>query len=314
MASRYETPGKQAFRELLFSVSAHDALASYGTFWGTGIDARLFASAGIDVIACEIVHAKHDALSCDALTYGYRAHLGRAGKLTERLDMFHADFDGGPSPSNFREVRRIAAITDKWLAVTLSMDHQRDESMMGEAAFYTIPAWLTGASGFTLEYLSRYKRNGYGQVMWVALLRPRTGRGTAHQVLPIQIAYSIRDRGYWASRRFYEFDLLAHRYSPRNEREKVTGASYYQANRSRYQDQSRIRGKERRMDPEKYARDRARSSAWSKSPAGHAWWKEYGRTRRQDPEYRAKKKAYHHAWYLRRKSDVSGTPDEAVKD
>ena len=244
----YESEGKQAFRELLLSLARHSGCRTYGTFWGTGIDSRLFASAGFDVMAAEVVRAKHEAMEADAATGGYRAFHGRAGKMSERFDMFHADFDGGPSPANFREVRRIAVITDKWLAVTLSMDHQRDEAMMGESAFYTIPAWLTGASGFTLEYLSRYKRNGYGQVMWVALLRPRLGKGTSHQVLPLQIAYSIGERGYWSSRAFYATGLMHHRYSPRNEREKETGRRYYQAHRDHYLESSRERWQQR--DPE----------------------------------------------------------------
>ena len=233
MATDYQAEGKQGFRDLLLALARQTDIQTYGTFWGTGIDARMFSAAGLDVVAAEIVRAKHLRASCDADMHGYRVHLGRAGRLTERFGMFHADFDGGPSPSNFREVKRLAAITDRWLAVTLSMDHQRDESMMGEAAFYTIPAWLTGASGFTLEYLSRYKRNRFGQTMWVGILQRREGKGTAHQVLPVQIAYSIGERGYWASRRLYERGLLRHRYSPRNQREKASDNARYMARRQR---------------------------------------------------------------------------------
>lgn len=198
--AQYLSAGKQEFRELLRSVAISDELRTFGTFWGTGTDSALMSAAGLDVIACEIIQAKHEALAAHADQYGYRAWPGRAGRLTERREMFHADFDGGPSPHNFRELRRISEITDRWMAVTISLDHLRDESMMGEAAFYTIPAWLTGATGMTLEYLSRYTRNRLGQVMWTALLQRKTGKGTRHQVLPIQIAYSIGERGYWASR------------------------------------------------------------------------------------------------------------------
>lgn len=228
----YQATGKQEFRNLLLALARQTDVRTYGTFWGTGIDSRQFASAGFEVVAAEVVQAKHDVLRSDALTHGYRGHFGRAGKLTDRFGMFHADFDGGPSPANFREVRRIAAITDRWLAVTLSMDHQRDESMMGEAAFSTVPAWLTGASGFTLEYLSRYRRNRFGQTMWVAILQRREGKGTNHQVLPVQIAYSVMARGYWASRRFYELELLPRKYSPRNEREKASDHARYMRKRS----------------------------------------------------------------------------------
>lgn len=217
----YDTPGKQAFRELLLAIARHSDVQTYGTFWGTGIDSRMFSAAGISVIACEVVRAKHSSLLTDAYLHGYVPFSRRAGRLTDHVAMFHADFDGGPSPSNFRELRRIAAITDGWLAVTLSVDHLRDESMMGEAVFYTLPSWLTGASGFTLEYVSRYRRNAYGQVMWTAILQRREGRGHWHPIQPLQVAYSVRERGYWASRTLYRTNLMRHRFAPRNEREKV---------------------------------------------------------------------------------------------
>ena len=150
--------------------------------------------------------------------------------------------------------------------------------------------------------------------MWTAILQHREGRGTHHQVLPIQVSYSIRERDYWASRRLYGSQLLPHRYAPRNEREKATGATYYQANRERYQERARSVGENRRSDPEKYARDLASSRSWRKSERGRTWWREYDRRRRQDPKRAAQMREYKRQWYIRKKaSGVSGTPDKAIK-
>lgn len=231
MTELYLSAGKQSFRDLLLALATKDGSRTYGTFWGTGIDARMFSAAGLDVVAAEIVRAKHSALANDALMHGYRAHLGRAGSLRDQFDMFHADFDGGPSPSNFREVRRLAQITSRWLAVSVSLDHMRDESMQGEAAAHTIPAWLTGASGLTLEYLSRYRRNQYGQTMWTAILQRREGRGNSHRVQPVQIALSVRERGYWASKPMYASGLMTHRTAPLTLEERRRDHERYLGNR-----------------------------------------------------------------------------------
>lgn len=290
----YESPGKQAFRDLLFSLAKATECQSYGTFWGTGIDSRMFASE-FDVIACEIVQAKHEAMAADAANGGYSSHFGRAGRLTRHVDMFHADFDGGPSPSNFREVRRIAVITDLWLAVTLSMDHLHDESMMGEAAFYTLPAWLTGASGFTLEYLSRYRRNRFGQTMWTAILQRREGKGNWHPVQPLQVAYSVRERRYWASRQFYSMNLLQHRFAPRNQREKASDHARYIAKRSPLADRE-CRSCGTTFSPshgrQVHCTMTCRTTTYRK-----AWYS----------EHRDEQIAVVRAWRTRRKAAVSGT-------
>lgn len=295
MTTDYTAPGKQDFRDLLLAVARHSECRSYGTFWGTGIDSRLFALAGFDVVAAEVTRAKHELMSEDAATGGYRAFRGRAGKLREHVDMFHADFDGGPSPANFREVRRIAAISDRWLAVTLSMDHQRDESMMGEAAFYTIPAWLTGASEFTLEYLSRYKRNEYGQTMWVALLQRRTGKGNSHRVQPLQVQRGIERRGYWASKALYDTRLLPHTQPVPSEYTVARQRNYYLENREAklawakdYHAANRERGNEasrrwREANPE---RQRAATARWYEA-------------HKNDPEQVARRKAYRKEWYAK---------------
>lgn len=313
VAALYETPGKQVFRELVRSVATSDGLRTFGTFWGTGIDSALMTAAGFDVIACEIVQAKHAVLSAHAEEHGYRAWLGRAGRLTERREMFHADFDGGPSPHNFRELRRIAAITDRWMAVTISLDHLRDASIMGEAAFYTIPAWLTGATGMTLEYLGRYTRNRLGQVMWTALLQRKTGKGTSHQVLPMQIAYSISQRAYWSSQSFYTCGLLPHRYAPKSEHEKAAAATYYVANRDHKLDQAKRAYERRKQDPDLIAADRTRYSVWRRSEAGRAWHRGWvARRKLQDPEWAERKRQYHREWYLRKKAlAVQSTASEA---
>lgn len=209
----YIAPGKRAFRQLLFDLATHDGVTSYATFWGHGIDSRMFAP-HFDVVACEIREAKHAAMVEDGLAHSYRTHTGRGATLPENVDMFHADFDGPPSQTSFDELRRISTKTTKWLAVTLSNAHKLDPAVQGEAASYTIPAWLTGASGFTLEYLARYASTG-GQTMWVAILQRREGKGNHHQVLPVQIARSIALRRYWASGPMYETGLMPHVLRPK---------------------------------------------------------------------------------------------------
>ena len=315
MPTDYQSNGKQEFRDLLFALARQSDVRTYGTFWGTGIDSRQFAEAGFDVVAAEIVQAKHERAAMDADMHGYRVHRGRAGKLTTRFGMFHADFDGGPSPMNFREVRRIAAITDQWLAVTLSMDHQRDESMMGEAAFYTVPAWLTGAAGFTLEYLSRYRRNRFGQTMWVAILQRREGKGNSHRVQPIQIARAIPSRGYWASRQMYQRRLLPHTNAPETPVERERSAAYYQEHRDRYRSIARQSYERRKEDPVKVAADRDRSATWQKSEAGRAWMAAWAAARRRtDPEWAERRRQYKRDWYARKKAlAVQSTASEALQ-
>jgi hypothetical protein len=316
LTALYDSPGKRAFRELVLAVAKRDGCQTYGTFWGSGIDSRMAVDAGLEVTAAEIVRALHPAMDADASEHGYRAFHGRASRLTDRFDVFCADFCGNASPAAFRELGHIAALTDRWLAVVLTPDHQLDASMQGEAALYTVPAWLTGATGFTLEYFTRYRRNGRGGVMFAALLRRTAERrqGTSHQVLPIQIAYSINVRGYWASRRMYDTALLRHRYAPKNEREKQAGAEYYAANRERRLSQARAIYQRRKQRPEAIERDRARTAEWAKSETGRAWRRAFDKRRRADPERVERIRAYKREWYARKKAAaVSGTAAEAIE-
>lgn len=224
---RYDTPGKQAFRQLLFDLATQTGVRTYGTFWGTGIDSRLFAP-HFDVVACEIRESKQPLMEADSLVNGYRVFLGSAGRLAERCDMFFADFDGTASPGNFKELRKIASQTDKWLAVTLANSHKLAPELQDEAACYTIPAWLTGAAAnFTLEYVSGYASEGR-QRMWVAILQRREGRGVAHTVQPIQIARSLQERSYWASRPMYAMGLMRHRQEARTPITRLGDARRYQ--------------------------------------------------------------------------------------
>ena len=289
---RYTAPGKQAFRDLLLSIARHDGLSTYGTLWGTGIDSRMFAAAGLDVLACEIDRAKHEAMRSDAEAFGYRAFARRASKMIEHRDMFYADFCGTPTPENFRELRQIASKVDRLLAVSLSTDHMRHPEMQGEAVYGTLPAWLTFATDFTLEYFGRYQRNERGLVMWTAVLRRAEGKGNWHPVQPVQIAYSIEERDYWASFRLYSTALLPHRQRPRNKREKAADHLRYQARRpERSTSACQVCGRIfiRLGGPQRYCSDGCRL-----------------------PAQAAQRKRVHASWYLKKKAAVSGTAAEAV--
>lgn len=228
----YLSEGKQRFRELLRDLAVQEGVRTVGTFYGTGVDSRLFAAAGLDVLAMEKVQAHWPAMDADAAEHGFRVFHGRARTMREHLDMVHADFIGGPSPDNFRELRYIAAITDRLLPVTLSPDHQLDRSMQGESALYTVPAWLTGATGFTLDYFGRYVRNRVGQTMFVAILRRTAGHGNSQRVQPVQIARSVTERRYWASRWMYDSRLLVHMQQPRTPAERARDAERYLARKA----------------------------------------------------------------------------------
>ena len=137
-SAKYDTPGKQKFRELLLAIAGTSDVRTYGTLWGGGTDARMAAAAGLQVTAAEVTRSLHEAMTNDAALHGYVPFTHRAGRLTEHFDMFHADFCGNASPGNFRELRHLASISRRWLAVTLAPDHQLDPSMQGEAAIYTM--------------------------------------------------------------------------------------------------------------------------------------------------------------------------------
>jgi hypothetical protein len=318
LTALYESPGKRAFRELVLAVAKRDECQTYGTFWGSGIDSRMAVDAGLEVTAAEIVRALHPAMDADAAEHGYRAFHGRASRLTDRFDVFCADFCGNASPVAFRELGHIAALTDKWLAVVLTPDHQLNSSMQGEAALFTVPAWLTGASGFTLEYFTRYRRNGRGGVMFAALLRHRQGHGNSHRVQPLQIARSVAARGYWASKPFHETRLLTHAQPMPSERTVAQRAEYYTANRERKLSQAREGYQRRKHNPDAIARDRAHTAEWAKSEKGRAWRKAFDKKRRTDPERGARireyQREYHRAWVARKKATaVSGTAAEAIE-
>lgn len=262
--SLYLSAGKQEFRLLLANLAEKDGVRTVGTFYGTGIDSRLFASRGLDVTATEIVRRLWPVMDADADANGFRTFHGNAAKIDQRFDMFHADFIGNASPIAFRTLRRVANITDRWLAVTLAPDHQINPWIQGEAALYAVPAWLTGATGFTLEYFGRYARNGSGQTMFVALLRRCIGKGNWHPVQALQIAYSVGERQYWSSRTFYETELVRHRYAPRNEREKASDRKRYLQHRYQASQQDCLGCRSsftRRGGPQRYCSDACRKPA-----------------------------------------------------
>lgn len=293
MTDLYLSEGKAAFRELLLGLARREGVRSVGTFYGTGIDSRLFAAAGFDVLAAEVNRALHPVMDADAAVNGFRAWHGDAARITERLDMFHADFIGNASGHAFRVLGRIAANTDRWLAVTLATDHQINPWMQGESALYTVPAWLTGASGFTLDYFGRYVRNRGGQTMFVALLRRDGGRGVAHYVQPIQVARSVTERGYWASKPMYARRLLAHMQEPRTIRVRAGDAARYQLlkqNRPKRSSNCRVCGSPFVL-PMRQGRPPTTCSSRCKMTATYQ---------------------YHRRWYLKRLAAVSGTATEAI--
>jgi hypothetical protein len=290
----YLSDGKQDFRDLLLRLAQHDGLHTYGTFWGGGIDSRMFAAAGFDVIAAEIVQDLHAAMDADAAEHGYRTWHKDAARMPERCEMFHADFMGNASGHAFRTLRRIAANTEKWLAVTLSPDHQINQSMQGESALYTVPAWLVGASGFTLEYFGRYVRNAGGQVMFVALLEGKpSSRGQRREVHPLQLVRGVTGRGYWARHDLHDRfpDLLPHRkpYYTTRERDRL---------RERYASDPEYREKMRAASKSSYEANKAAHMAQSAK-----WAKEHP-DRRRDIQRKSQLR--------RRLAAVSGTAAEAV--
>jgi hypothetical protein len=313
----YLSAGKQEFRELILALARAENLRTAGTFYGTGIDTRLFAAGGLDVLATEVQRSLWPAMDTDADLNGFRVWHGDAARLTERLDLFHADFVGNASGHVFRTLRQIAATTEQWLAVTVASDHQINPWMQGEAALYTVPAFMVGAAdGFTLEYFARYARNAGGQRMFVALLQRRVGRGNSHRVQPVQLAYSVARREYWASRAMYRRfgGVLPHSTAPETEHERQRAGEYYAANRERRLSQARAIYQRRKQRPEVIERDRARTAEWAKSETGRAWRRAFDKRRRADPERVARVRAYQREWYARKKAAaVSGTAAEAIE-
>lgn len=197
----YDSEGKRKARDLLIDVARMSGCETFLDFWGGGVSARQAVAAGLAVTSAEKDRSLQTDLVEDARKYGYIAHLGDAIKVEGKFDVVFADFCGNANPVRFNELRLLATKTKKWLAVTIAPDHQLDTSMQGEAALYTIPSWLVGATRMRLMYVCRYIRGSTGTTMWFAILEPKSSYRAEHA--PYQVARNLQGRGsYWSARRF----------------------------------------------------------------------------------------------------------------
>ena len=108
---------------------------------------------------------------------------------------------GPASKEAASELKALARTTDRWLAVTLSPDHQTDELLTGEIAPATIATWLVAVTGFPLVYLEKYRRNERGQWMWLAILERRAPKfgNSGPAIAPANILRQMSHRGWWAT-------------------------------------------------------------------------------------------------------------------
>lgn len=298
---KYDSPGKANVRELVVAVAAADCTTVLD-LWGGGQSARMFAAAGLNVTSAEITRSLHAALKADAAEYGYTAWPRRAGRVNGMFDFVFADFCAGASPPTSRELKRLVPHVGKLMAVTLAPDHQKDVSLTGPMAAYTVPAWLVGATGLDLEYIVRYVRNENKQTMWFALLsRPTRNHGTQHLVLPTIARELVSPRRYWATPAFrLSFgDVVPHRTSGGTDRQKkrqheryeekreellAKSREWYQANREQ------ILAKQRA----KYTRDPELAREYEKR------WRA---THPPTPEQQERRRAYRKQWYADNRSE-----------
>lgn len=207
----YDSPGKQAFRELFAEVGLHYGCRTLLDFWGWGEGSRHFVTRGFDVTACEVTEAKHEAMREDGERHGYQVFAGNARQLRQRFDAAHVDCDGNASGENGADLAAVAHITDGVLAVTLSIAHQLNETLSGEFGLYGYAAWVEGAANhgnrkppLHLIYMSRYPSDS-GQTMLVFLLKRRERGTKAHSAT---IVAALIRRGWWASKSLLHTGLL----------------------------------------------------------------------------------------------------------
>ena len=297
----YERAPKRRFTRLLLDVASASGCRTFAGLWGTGGESRLAAAAGLKVLAVDNDPETFAAMTADGGRVGYETFSGNARLLRLHVDMWHADFMSTPNPDNLKTVRHLSHLADKWIAVTLSTDHMKNPEMQGDAIVATLPAWLTfAAEGFTLEYLSTYTRNELGLRMWTAILRRRSGHGNSHRVQPIQIAWAISHRGYWASAALHaDFPgMLPHRTPFWSDDRAEYLKRHYAENRDALLDKSRAfyhahaaeinarqRAKRAEADPE--AREKAR-----------AYHREWRKRHPHTPEQAARREAYRRQYYM----------------
>lgn len=170
-SEKYDSAGKRRVREAIVRLCADQRVKTVLDFWGGGSSARALAGLGVRVVSAEIDRGLFSALELDASENGYEAWRGRASSAVGQFDLVFADFCGGASPQNRRELRRLAQKAERFLVVTLAPDHQREEALTGSSAFATIPAWLIEAApGFHIVDIRQYQRNERKQWMWSAIL------------------------------------------------------------------------------------------------------------------------------------------------
>lgn len=213
----YDSDGKRRARDLVVEVAETSGCRTFLDFWGGGASARQATVAGLTVTSAEKDRALQAGLVADAEVNGYSAHLGDAVDIDQKFDFVFADFCGNANPTRFKELGALATKTNRWLAVTLAPDWQMNESMQGDAATFTVPAWLVGATGMRLAYVSRYVRNERGVTMWLVLLEVRptwshpiskSGIRAGTEYDPRSVARHLtltrpqRGTYYWASPRF----------------------------------------------------------------------------------------------------------------
>ncbi|MDP3972498.1 MAG: hypothetical protein Q8P61_06280 [Candidatus Nanopelagicales bacterium] len=201
LRAQYDSAGKRQIRALLHALARETSVRTVLEFLGGGEGAEAWVSAGFQVTVAEMQADRKKLLAWDADRLGYTPFASQASRLKRLFDLIFADFDGPLSDGTSEpELRELAAMTGKWLAVTVSPDRQRDELLqVGKSPYAdaTMAARLAAITGLRLVYLRRYKRNDYGQWMWFALLDRATPR---RRYLNIPMIHDgMTSRGWWAN-------------------------------------------------------------------------------------------------------------------
>lgn len=292
----YDSPGKQSSRVIFTDVFATEG-GTVLDFFGNGRSAEQFVSAGLTVTSAEKSQELWPNLERHSAEWGYEPFYGNAVKIKRRFDYVNADFCNNAGTPSRKVLRRLAPFVDKWLAVTVSTDHQINHELQGASATATVPVWMIEATDMNLHYVGRYVRNEKGQTMWIALLTPRDPAARGHQhIAPLTTSREIRRRGYWATPYFRNRfpQLVQHRSNSMTDHAKTRWRERYLANREAILEAER----------ERYHANRERRRA------NHKLWREANpkayeeaqvRWRAMNPDYQQSEKirAYKHEWYMK---------------
>lgn len=313
LRTQYDSPGKREVRRLLLAVAKESGCRTALEFAGGLEFTEQLIAAGIDVTVAESDPKIKPMVLWAAPRLGFTPFTKRASRLPGQRDLVFADFCGPLTVGTSEpELHRLAPKAAKWLAVTVSPDRQPDELLQGGKrvgsayADATMAARLVAVTDMSIQYLCRYQRNERGQWMWFALLQP--AKSTAKHLDPASITRTLQHRTWWGSTRFrYRFaDLLPLHYRVPTDHvrsyqharwldpiERVKRDAWRAANRSRINEQQRLKYA---ADPEryqKYGRDfharhreerNAATRAYVLSPEQRA------RHNQKSREYRARKK------------------------